>query len=115
MKKLNENKRGKIEYSKEEGAVIAHDLAKARKTGDWRFMRPEVNSDKCDGCGICVKFCPESTMELAKRCPLRKEIKKNKAEKKSQEVVQIDYDWCKGCGVCAAICPVRAIIMKKES
>lgn len=95
--------------------MIEYDPAKTRKTGDWRFMRPEVNPDKCDGCGICVKFCPESTMELTKRCPLPKEIQKNKGAEKSQEVVQIDYDWCKGCGVCAAVCPVRAIIMKKEN
>lgn len=115
MKKPSENKQGKIKYYREEGAVIAHDPAKTRKTGDWRFMRPEVNLDKCDGCGICVKFCPEATMELVERCPLRKETQKSQAAEKSREVVQIDYDYCKGCGVCAAVCPVRAIIMKKEN
>lgn len=76
--------------------TIKHDLKKAPQTGSWKYMKPEVDEKKCIGCGTCVKFCPEATIELDKN-------------KKSK----IDYEWCKGCGVCAEVCPVKAIIMKK--
>ena len=32
------------------GAVIKHDIKKAPKTGDWRYMKPEVIREKCVGC-----------------------------------------------------------------
>ena len=80
----------------EHGAVIKHNQKKAPKTGTWRYMHPEVDKKKCIGCGTCVGFCPEATIEL----------KDKKAE--------VDYEWCKGCGVCAEVCPVKAIIMKKK-
>ena len=80
----------------EVGAIIKHDLAKGPKTGSWRHMKPEVDREKCIGCGTCVGFCPEATIELVSK----------KAE--------IDYEYCKGCGVCAEVCPVKAILMKKN-
>ncbi|MFH1247323.1 MAG: 4Fe-4S binding protein [Candidatus Micrarchaeota archaeon] len=71
------------------------------KTGSWRSDRPFV-SEKCIGCGICVRFCPDRCMEL---------IDKPNA---SGKIVKIDLDYCKGCGVCANECPVKAILMKRE-
>jgi len=82
----------------EKGATMKHDISKAPKTGDWRYMKPEINKEKCTGCGTCVKYCPEAVIDL--------EGENKKAG--------IDYHFCKGCGVCAAVCPVKAIIMKKE-
>lgn len=70
-------------------------------------MRPEVDEEKCNGCGICVKFCPEACMEL-------KEKQRPAEGKKNNKVVEVDYEWCKGCGVCANVCPQKAILMKKE-
>jgi len=63
------------------------------KTGNWRSFKPIV-TDKCKGCGICAKYCPEGAIE----------IKDKKAT--------IDYDFCKGCMICATMCPFAAI--KKE-
>lgn len=81
----------------EKGGVINHNIDNAPKTGDWRFMKPEVDASKCIGCGSCVPHCPEAVMEI----------------KKGKKIVEIDYEYCKGCGVCATVCPVKAIIMKK--
>lgn len=81
----------------EVGAVIKHEIEKAPKTGDWKFMKPVVDEKKCAGCGTCVKFCPEATIEL-----------------NNEKIAEIDYDWCKGCGVCAQVCPQKAIIMRKK-
>jgi pyruvate ferredoxin oxidoreductase delta subunit len=77
--------------------IIKYDLQAAPKTGDWKHIKPEVKAKKCIGCGTCVKFCPEATIELNEN---------KKAE--------IDHVWCKGCGVCAEICPIEAILMKKN-
>lgn len=86
----------------ERGGVIKHDISKAPKTGDWRYMKPTVDKAKCIGCETCVPFCPEAAIVMVDWG--RKE-KKKKAD--------IDYDFCKGCGVCAQVCPVKAISMGK--
>ncbi|KKR21608.1 MAG: Pyruvate ferredoxin/flavodoxin oxidoreductase, delta subunit [Candidatus Moranbacteria bacterium GW2011_GWA2_39_41] len=86
----------------EEAAVIKHDIKKAPKTGDWRYMTPQVDKEKCIGCTTCVPFCPEASIDMK----LYKEGQKTKAD--------IDYDFCKGCGVCAQVCPVKVITMKKN-
>jgi len=84
------------------GAIIKHDQAKAPKTGNWRYMKPEVDKEKCIGCTTCVPYCPEATIEMKQY----KEGQKDKAD--------IDYEYCKGCGVCAEVCPVKAIRMMKN-
>ncbi|MDP1620388.1 MAG: 4Fe-4S binding protein [Candidatus Moranbacteria bacterium] len=89
-------------FNFEEGAVIEHDLDKAPKTGDWRYMMPKVDKEKCSGCTTCVPFCPEASIEMKKY----KEGQRDKAD--------IDYDFCKGCGVCAQVCPMKAITMEKN-
>ena len=93
----------------ERGAVIKHDLKKSPRTGDWRYMKPEVNKKKCIGCGTCVKFCPEAVIELVSP---GKKIKSADADEK-KKIAEIDYEFCKGCGVCANVCPTKAIIMNK--
>lgn len=86
--------------------VIKNDMAKAPKTGNWSFMRPEIDKTKCTGCGSCVLFCPEATIETVTR------DKNDKS--KFKKIAQVDYDYCKGCGVCATVCPMKAITMKKK-
>jgi len=70
---------------------------KKNKTGSWRTFKPEVDFEKCIGCGNCVKFCPEGIIEM------------NKNKKP-----EIDFDYCKGCGICASECPVKAIKMNLD-
>ena len=89
----------------EKGAVIKYDVKKAPKTGNWRYLHPEVKKEKCIGCGQCVPFCPEACIELREEKTDSGIIKKK---------AQIDYDFCKGCGVCAAVCSVKAISMLKK-
>lgn len=73
---------------------------KHNKTGGWRTYYPETDKEKCIGCGICAKICPESCIQMKK-------------EKKGTKP-HTDYDYCKGCGLCADQCPVKAIKMKLE-
>jgi len=95
----------------EKGAVIKHDIKKAPRTGDWRYLKPEVDEKKCIACGTCVKFCPEAVISL-EACNIKQKTKKSIEPKK---IASIDYDFCKGCGVCANVCPTKAIRMVSGS
>ena len=90
----------------EKGAVIKYDEKKAPRTGNWRYLHPEVDKEKCIGCGKCIPFCPDACIEL---------IGEKGAEGKIKKKAQADYDFCKGCGVCASVCPAKAILMKKKA
>jgi len=54
-----------------------------------------VNLDKCTGCGLCVRACPYSAIE----------IKNRKAKV---------LDNCTLCGACVKVCPVGALEIDKE-
>jgi len=84
----------------EKGAIIKHNIKNAADTGSWRNFAPEVDSEKCVGCGACVKHCPDACIVL-----------KNREDGKSTKLADIDKTFCKGCGVCAQVCPVKAIEM----
>lgn len=70
------------------------------KTGSWRTFKPNTNLEKCIGCGMCSKVCPEGIVEMKKI--------------KGKNTPVTDYDFCKGCGICAEECPVKCIKMELE-
>ena len=70
-------------------------------TGSWRTFMPETDPEKCIGCSLCAKICPDAAIAM----------KINAVGKLKPET---DHDYCKGCGLCAAECPVKAILMKKD-
>jgi 2-oxoacid:acceptor oxidoreductase delta subunit (pyruvate/2-ketoisovalerate family) len=66
------------------------------EVGNWRYMRPVVNMNKCNNCARCFFFCPTGCIE----------------EKGDYFAANLTY--CKGCGVCARECPLHAIAMIDE-
>jgi Pyruvate/2-oxoacid:ferredoxin oxidoreductase delta subunit len=54
-------------------------------------MVPKIDVFRCDGCGVCIKYCPPQIMGLIN----------NKAA--------ILVDLCEECGICAEVCPIDAI------
>ncbi len=62
------------------------------KTGAWRNMTPVLDEDKCTGCMICWKFCPDTSITC-------------------EDPPKIIYEFCKGCGICAVECKFDAIEM----
>ncbi|MFW6035507.1 MAG: RnfABCDGE type electron transport complex subunit B [Halothermotrichaceae bacterium] len=71
---------------------------------------PEIDPDKCTGCGKCVEECPRNVITLA---PMSS---KNHIRCRSYEqgkiVRKICEVGCIGCGICAKVCPVDAITME---
>lgn len=57
-------------------------------------MPPEVNLEKCNGCGICDIHCPVDVIFLNK-------------ERKKAEIRYPEECW--HCGVCRMDCPPKAV------
>ncbi|MBQ0105700.1 MAG: electron transfer flavoprotein subunit alpha [Armatimonadetes bacterium] len=51
----------------------------------------KIYSDKCKGCGICVKACPSAALTVA------------------DKLATVDMDKCTLCGACESSCPFNAI------
>ena len=88
------------------------------KTGGWRTFKPKVDLEKCTGCGICTRLCPEGIISLENAG-----VKKTKtspgattlAQTVSRPKAKINFDYCKGCGLCASECPFKAIGMELDN
>jgi NAD-dependent dihydropyrimidine dehydrogenase PreA subunit len=52
----------------------------------------EINTDKCIGCGYCVRDCPVDAVKLVKKKAL------------------VNDHWCTNCGVCLRVCESDAVI-----
>lgn len=53
-----------------------------------------IDNGDCEGCGACVKKCPNSAITL-----------------NANGAAAVNHKICLTCGYCAPVCPVRAIIM----
>ncbi len=81
----------------EKGAVSKKPgSTKNLKTGSWRTFRPIVDREKCTGCGMCEKFCPDNAIKVV------------------DGKAVIDYKHCKGCLICMKECPANAIKKDRE-
>jgi pyruvate ferredoxin oxidoreductase gamma subunit len=78
------------------GLVVAPRTSLAYPTGGWRYARPAVDADICNGCGLCVAFCPDSSLTIVEKQAI------------------VDYMYCKGCGICSKVCSRGAIAMMSE-
>jgi dihydropyrimidine dehydrogenase (NAD+) subunit PreA len=59
-------------------------------------VKAHVDSDKCNGCEICVVSCRDAAYQ---------------AIEMRDDLATIDHDKCKGCSLCFHICPVGAVSM----
>lgn len=77
-------------------SVVAARTALAYPTGSWRYNRPVIDSELCNGCGVCEMFCPDSSLMMVNKQAI------------------VDYVYCKGCGICVKACARGAIVMAVE-
>ena len=57
------------------------------------MLNPQIDTEKCNGCGLCVGVCQHNGLKLVERV-----------------VVFIGGDACTWCGLCEAVCTEGAII-----
>lgn len=74
---------------------------------------PEVNQDKCTGCGACVKACPKMVIELRKKGVKDRRVFVSCINKEKGGVARKACKAaCIGCGKCAKVCPFQAIVVE---
>jgi pyruvate ferredoxin oxidoreductase delta subunit len=64
-----------------------------KNSASWRTKTPRIDEEACNGCGLCVQYCPEAAITKTGNKPV------------------INLDFCKGCGICANECPRFAVRM----
>lgn len=57
-----------------------------------RHWMPQIDSHRCEGCGICVQGCPTQALGI-----------------RNGVAVLVQPDACHYCGICEANCPLYAI------
>ena len=59
-------------------------------------MAIRVFEDKCNGCGLCAKSCPQAAIQVDNKMAI------------------IDVELCNYCGSCVSACRFRAIAIEIE-
>ncbi|MBR4071378.1 MAG: DUF362 domain-containing protein [Clostridia bacterium] len=70
------------------------------KVADFFSPKPYINSNKCVGCGECVRSCPMHTIELV--------------EKNGKKQAKINRNKCILCYCCQELCPLVAVDVKQN-
>jgi ferredoxin len=66
---------------------------------------PEIDRQKCTGCGKCITVCPVEAILLATA---------NDPHRKNRKIAKLDQELCLGCGVCVRNCPNSSITLRER-
>ncbi len=69
---------------------------------------PEVNEERCSGCGSCKEACPHSAIEMEMQERDLAIFGPNQVA--TVPIAHVKQDTCVGCGLCASTCPSDVIV-----
>ncbi|MFN2234386.1 MAG: 4Fe-4S dicluster domain-containing protein [Anaerolineales bacterium] len=87
-----------------EAMIAARKFAIMNPVHTTNFM-PQVDVEKCNGCGKCVSVCPVEAMTL---------VSANDPHKPKKKMARVDQDRCLGCGVCVRTCALDGIHLESR-
>lgn len=61
------------------------------------MSQPEIDTDECSGCGICIDSCPNEVLDIV-----------------GSTASVVNEDACIECGECVEECPMGAIDIEEE-
>jgi ferredoxin len=67
---------------------------------------PDVDLEKCNGCGKCANACPVEAMGL---------VSANDPHHETKRKAKLNEDTCLGCGVCVRTCPQQGLKLKQRA
>lgn len=73
---------------------------------------PEVNEERCSGCGSCKEACPASAIEL--QIQERQLSLFGPISMSSAPIAHVKEDTCIGCGLCVSTCPSDVITLEQK-
>lgn len=74
---------------------------------------PEVDFDKCTGCGVCVSVCPQNILSLFSKSAAGAVLRCSCYNQKKPQLLKDCKAACIKCGKCAHQCHTHAISMPK--
>ena len=88
-----------------EAMIAARRFAVLNPVHTTNFI-PEIDNEKCNGCGKCVVTCPVEAMTL---------ISANDPHKPKKKLARLDEERCLGCGLCVRACTKSSIVLKNRA
>ena len=64
-----------------------------------------INTDYCDGCGLCIAFCKKHNLRISESLTSRA----------THPVETVPDGECNGCRACVLMCPSVAITLTRET
>jgi len=76
-------------------AIWLNEIGSEKKIPVSTSSKPEIDLDKCNGCGLCESNCHFSAIKVV------------------EGKAKVNQFLCEGCGVCEIVCPQKAVILKE--